>query len=101
MQNGAIAVTILHPNIYAERSSLMPHLFQLDLAADPATRRVVKDETVDVEFAAVTGELMSLEGPNRYTPRDAIVTGSGGERWVVSRERFDAKYVPASECRAR
>jgi hypothetical protein len=72
----------------------MPHLTQLDLAADPSSRRVVKDETVSVEFAALAGELMSLEGPNRYAPGDAIVTGSGGERWVVSRERFDAKYVP-------
>jgi hypothetical protein len=71
----------------------MPHLTQLDLAADPAARRVVKDETVSVEFAASAGELMSLEGPNRYACGDAIVSGSEGERWVVSRERFDAKYV--------
>ncbi|KNH07098.1 hypothetical protein BRCH_01081c [Candidatus Burkholderia brachyanthoides] len=94
MQNGAIAVTIAHPNINAERSSLMPHLSQLDLAANPTARRVVKEETVKVEFAAVAGKLMSLEGPNRHAPGNAIVTGSGGERWVVSRERFDAKYVP-------
>ncbi|WP_277184559.1 PGDYG domain-containing protein [Caballeronia sp. BR00000012568055] len=72
----------------------MPHLSQLDLATDPAARRVVKDEAVEVEFAANAGELMSLEGPNRYASGDAIVTGSGGERWVVSRERFDAKYAP-------
>jgi hypothetical protein len=72
----------------------MKHLSQLDLATDPAARRVVKDEAVEVEFAAAAGELMSLEGPNRYASGDAIVTGSGGERWVVSRERFDAKYAP-------
>lgn len=54
----------------------------------------MKNETVAVEFAAVAGELMSLEGPNRYAPGDAIVTGASGERWVVSRERFDAKYAP-------
>ncbi|WP_370444239.1 PGDYG domain-containing protein [Candidatus Burkholderia verschuerenii] len=76
----------------------MTHVTQLDLAADPAApRRVVKDETVSVEFAAVAGELMSLEGPNRYAVGDAIVSGSGGERWVVSRERFDAKYVPQAD----
>jgi hypothetical protein len=69
------------------------HLSQLDLATDPAARRVVKDEAVSVEFAAHAGELMSLEGPNRYAAGDAIVSGSGGERWVVSRERFDAKYL--------
>jgi hypothetical protein len=72
----------------------MPHLTQLDLSTDPAAKRVVKDEAVSVEFAAAAGELMSLEGPNRYAPRDAIVTSGDGERWVVSRERFDAKYVP-------
>ncbi|KND56889.1 hypothetical protein BSCH_02466c [Candidatus Paraburkholderia schumanniana] len=69
-------------------------LSQLDLATDPDARRVVKNEAVTVEFAAAAGELMSLEGPNRYARGDAIVTGSGGERWVVSRERFDAKYLP-------
>ncbi|MBV8628220.1 MAG: PGDYG domain-containing protein, partial [Paraburkholderia sp.] len=45
-------------------------------------------------FAQGDGELMSLEGPNRYTRGDALVTGSTGDRWVVSRERFDAKYLP-------
>ncbi|WP_027803397.1 PGDYG domain-containing protein [Paraburkholderia dilworthii] len=73
----------------------MNHLDNLDLRHDAAARRVVKDETVNVEFAATQGELMSLEGPNRYLPGDALITGSTGERWVVSRERFDAKYVPA------
>lgn len=74
----------------------MLELTQLDLTADPAAQRVIKDETVTVEFAAVAGELMSLEGPNRYAVGDAIVSGATGERWVVSRERFDPKYQPAS-----
>jgi len=73
----------------------MIELTQLDLRGDPAAQRVVKDETVTVEFAAAAGELMSLEGPNRYASGDALITGSTGERWVVSRERFDPKYVPA------
>lgn len=72
----------------------MLKLSQPDLASDPDARRVVKSEVVNVEFAAVAGELMSLEGPNRYAPGDAIVTGASGERWVVSRDRFDAKYLP-------
>lgn len=72
----------------------MTALITIDLSTDPAALRVVKDEAVTVEFAARAGELMSLEGPNRYQPGDAIVTGATGERWVVSRERFDAKYVP-------
>ena len=73
----------------------MIELKNLDLRSDAAAQRVVKDETVTVEFAPGDGELMSLEGPNRYAPRDALVTGSTGDRWVVSRDRFDAKYVPA------
>lgn len=73
----------------------MIELTQLDLRLDPAAQRVVKDETVTVEFAATAGELMSLEGPNRYARGDALITGSTGERWVVSRERFDPKYAPA------
>jgi hypothetical protein len=73
----------------------MNDLKNLNLRDDAAARRVVKDETVNVEFAATQGELMSLEGPNRYLPGDALITGSTGDRWVVSRERFDAKYVPA------
>jgi hypothetical protein len=68
-------------------------LTHLDLASDPAAQRVVKDETVDVQFAQEAGSLMSLEGPNRYAPGDALITGATGERWVVSRDRFDAKYV--------
>lgn len=78
----------------------MIELTELDLRGDAAAQRVVKDETVSVEFAAQPGELMSLEGPNRYAPGDAIITGSTGERWVVSRERFDAKYLPASDALA-
>lgn len=73
----------------------MIELTQLDLRTDPAAQRVVKDETVTVEFAAAAGELMSLEGPNSYAVGDAIVSGATGERWVVSRERFDPKYRPA------
>ncbi|MDA0572305.1 PGDYG domain-containing protein [Burkholderia gladioli] len=75
----------------------MIELKQIDLRTDPAAQRVVKDETVEVAFAAEAGELMSLEGPNRYAAGDAIVTGSTGDRWVVSRERFDDKYLPAAE----
>ena len=33
-------------------------------------------------------------GVNRYSPGDALITGSTGDRWSVSRDRFDAKYDP-------
>ncbi|WP_090263528.1 PGDYG domain-containing protein [Pseudomonas panipatensis] len=75
----------------------MLELKNLDLRSDAEAGRYVKDETVDVAFAEAPGELMSLEGANRYQPGDALITGSTGDRWVVSRERFDAKYLPAGE----
>jgi uncharacterized protein (DUF2237 family) len=64
-----------------------------DLTADDAAQWVVKDEIVSVEFAAAAGELDSAVGPNRYAAGDALLTGSTGDRWCVSRDRFDAKYV--------
>jgi hypothetical protein len=65
-----------------------------DLASDPAARPAVKDETVSVEFAVSADALLSAVGLNRYLPGDALITGSTGDRWCVSRERFDAKYDP-------
>jgi PGDYG protein len=74
---------------------IMIELRDVDLRGDPAAGRYAKDETVAVEFAKTPGQLTSLEGPNAYVPGDALVTGTGGARWVVARERFDAKYLPA------
>jgi len=65
-----------------------------DLTTDPAARRAVKDETVAVEFATGPGELLSAVGVNHYAAGDALITGSTGDRWCVSRDRFDAKYHP-------
>ena len=65
-----------------------------DLTTDPAARRAVKDETVAVEFATQHGDLLSAVGVNHYAPGDALITGSTGDRWCVSRDRFDTKYVP-------
>lgn len=67
-------------------------LTDIDLTRDPAAARYVKSETVSVSFAREAGELISLEGPNRYRAGDAIITGSTGSRWSVTRERFNAKY---------
>lgn len=70
----------------------MRELKHIDLSTDPAAARYVKTEIVSVAFAPEAGELASLEGPNRYRAGDALITGSTGSRWSVSRERFDAKY---------
>jgi hypothetical protein len=70
-----------------------------DLTTDPAARRAIKDEKVAVEFATQRGELVSAVGVNHYVPGDALVTGTTGDRWCVSRDRFDAKYEPQSPTR--
>jgi hypothetical protein len=69
-------------------------LADIDLSTDPLAARYVKDEIVAVAFARDAGQLQSLEGPNRYAPGDALITGSTGSRWSVSRARFDLKYAP-------
>ncbi len=69
-------------------------LLNPDLSADPGAQLAVKDETVQVEFAIQSGSLASAVGLNRYAAGDALVTGSTGDRWCVSRDRFDAKYDP-------
>lgn len=66
----------------------------VDLRADSAAHWVVKDEVVAVEFAPADGVLQSAVGANRYVNGDALLTGSTGDRWCVSRDRFDAKYRP-------
>lgn len=70
----------------------MIHLTDIDLFQDPAAGRFIKTEVVQVAFAQTHGELVSLEGPNKYQTGDAIITGSTGDRWSVDRHRFDAKY---------
>jgi hypothetical protein len=77
----------------------MEQLQDIDLQSDPAARRYFKQEVVTVNFARAAGEVMSLEGMNRYAPGDAIITAATGERWVVSRDRFDAKYEPVAPTR--
>jgi glycosyltransferase involved in cell wall biosynthesis len=72
----------------------MLELDDIDLSADPAARHYVKNETVDVAYATCADELISREGPNRYQAGDALITGSTGDRWSVTRDRFDKKYEP-------
>ncbi len=72
----------------------MLELENIDLATDAAAEQYVKTEAVDVCFARTDGELVSREGPNRYQAGDALITGSTGDRWSVSRSRFETKYQP-------
>ena len=68
----------------------------IDLRDDPAAHEYVKDEVVEVVFARENGAIMSREGPNHYDTGDALITGSTGDRWSVTRDRFDAKYDPVT-----
>jgi hypothetical protein len=72
----------------------MKQLTQIDLTSDATARRYVKDEVVTVIFAKEVGSVTSREGENRFAIGDALITGSTGDRWSVSRARFDAKYTP-------
>jgi hypothetical protein len=74
----------------------MRQLENIDLTSDASAALFVKDEIVDVVFAKSAGELISREGPNRFQAGDALITGSTGDRWSVSRSRFDAKYIPVA-----
>ena len=65
---------------------------EVDLIKDPQARQFVKTEVVNVVFATSDGELTSREGKNRYRSGDAIITGSTGDKWSVSGDRFDLKY---------
>lgn len=76
------------------------HLDNPDLSCDPAARPAVKDETVQVEFAVIAGSLGSAVGLNHFRAGDALITGSTGDRWCVSRDRFDAKYRPVPPTQA-
>ncbi len=71
----------------------------IDLREDEGAAAFVKRESVVVVFARADGELLSREGPNRYAAGDALVTGSGGDVWSVSRGRFDARYEPIAPLR--
>lgn len=84
--------TLLRTGLPPIMDILPPLLPPIDLREDAAARLYLKHEQVRVEFASADGQLMSREGLNRYQAGDALVTGSTGDRWVVSRERFNAKY---------
>jgi hypothetical protein len=68
-------------------------LEELDLTGNIRAVWAVKDELVTVEFARASGSLESAVGTNRYAVGDALITGTTGDRWCVSRDRFDAKYA--------
>ena len=85
-------VVLLFKCVNLGSMSAVIYLDAPDLEADIEAVWAVKDEVLTVEFAVAAGTLESAVGTNRYEPGDAILTGSTGDRWCVSRGRFDAKY---------
>jgi hypothetical protein len=76
------------------RSSGVPG-FSAEFDADP--RRVLarkREREIPVEFAAATCDVDTPEGVVRAKAGDAILTGTEGERWPVSRAKFFRKYRP-------
>jgi hypothetical protein len=63
-----------------------------DLRTHANAHAYVKEEVVQVRFAKQAGAVQSREGLNHYAIGDALITGSTGDHWSVSRARFDAKY---------
>jgi hypothetical protein len=49
---------------------------------------------LQVEFAKAPCVIETPEGAVSAAPGDAIITGTAGERWPVSPERFKASYQP-------
>lgn len=49
---------------------------------------------VEVQFTSTASTVQTQEGVVHARPGDAIVTGSAGERWRVSRGHFAEKYRP-------
>jgi PGDYG protein len=77
-----------------DKSTSALELRNVDLRADLAARQFLKHEIVTVEFAAAGGAITSRVGPNNYLAGDALITGTDGDRWCVSRARFDNAYTP-------
>ena len=69
---------------------------QVELRGDSQARTYVKNEVVTVQFATSNGSIASREGANSYHSGDALITGSTGDKWSVTRDRFDAKYTPVA-----
>jgi hypothetical protein len=74
------------------RSSAQPG-YSSYVATDPRhvrARKLVRE--IQVRFAAEACVVHSPEGIVHARPGDAIVTGTAGEHWRVSRSHFAAKY---------
>jgi hypothetical protein len=59
-----------------------------------------RPRTVEVRFAEAECTVQTSEGVVHAKPGDAILTGSAGEHWRVSRAHFAGKYQPLAPVEA-
>ena len=52
------------------------------------------EHEIDVQFTPIACTVQTSEGLVHAGPGDAIITGTAGEHWRVSRARFADKYRP-------
>jgi hypothetical protein len=65
------------------------------ISADPRCVSARKlEREIDVRFTPVECSVHTSEGIVHAAPGDAIITGTAGEHWRVSRARFADKYRP-------
>lgn len=71
------------------------------ISADP--RRVCArkiEREIHARFTPISCTVQTSEGLVQAKPGDAILTGTAGEHWRVSRERFGEKYRPVPPTQA-
>ena len=64
------------------------------LASSRTFDAIKKPTLLLVGFALQDGVCVTLEGPVHYQKGDAIITGTRGEQWPVSRDTFFIRYEP-------
>jgi hypothetical protein len=60
----------------------------------PTMKFIKRRIPVLVTFAAIAGEMATLEGRVSYEAGDALMTGNIGERWPIIRATFETTYEP-------
>ena len=65
-----------------------------DVPAHVIARKLARE--IDVRFADEGCIVRTAEGAVRAKPGDAILTGTSGEHWRVSRSHFSDKYTPVA-----
>jgi hypothetical protein len=65
------------------------------ISSDPQCIAAHKlEREIDVRFTPIACTVQTPEGVVHARPGDAIITGTAGEHWRVSRARFPHKYRP-------